>query len=235
MEAILTSTAVVALAEIGDKTMLLAIVLATRFRKPLPIVFGILVATLANHGIAAFVGQSVASLLNGPWFRYAVGASFIAMALWTLVPDKLDDDEQPKAPRFGAFLTTTIAFFIVEIGDKTQVATIALGAQFQSVLLVTLGTTLGMMLANVPAVYFGNAIVERVSLKAVRIIAALLFLAIGLWVIAAAALPAASTTSRSEIAQSRGASPVFADRMSSGQTSSFFAVAWQSQHCRHSW
>ena len=128
MEAILTSTAVVALAEIGDKTMLLAIVLATRFRKPLPIVFGILVATLANHGIAAFVGQSVASLLNGPWFRYAVGASFIAMALWTLVPDKLDDDEQPKAPRFGAFLTTTIAFFIVEIGDKTQVATIALGA-----------------------------------------------------------------------------------------------------------
>ena len=114
------------------------------------------------------------------------------MALWTLVPDKLDDDEQPKAPRFGAFLTTTIAFFIVEIGDKTQVATIALGAQFQSVLLVTLGTTLGMMLANVPAVYFGNAIVERVSLKAVRIIAALLFLAIGLWVIAAAALPGIS-------------------------------------------
>ena len=175
MEAILTSTAVVALAEIGDKTMLLAIVLATRFRKPLPIVFGILVATLANHGIAAFVGQSVASLLEGPWFRYAVGASFIAMAL-----------------RFGAFLTTPIAFFIVEIGDKTQVATIALGAQFQSVLLVTLGTTLGMMLANVPAVYFGNAIVERVSLKAVRIIAALLFLAIGLWVIAAAALPGIS-------------------------------------------
>ena len=108
------------------------------------------------------------------------------------MPDKLDDDEQPKAPRFGAFLTTTIAFFIVEIGDKTQVATIALGAQFQSVLLVTLGTTLGMMLANVPAVYFGNAIVERVSLKAVRIIAALLFLAIGLWVIAAAALPGIS-------------------------------------------
>ena len=160
VDAILTSTAVVALAEIGDKTMLLAIVLATRFRKPLPIVFGILVATLANHGIAAFVGQSVASLLEGPWFRYAVGASFIAMALWTLVPDKLDDDEQPKAPRFGAFLTTTIAFFIVEIGDKTQVATIALGAQFQSVLLVTLGTTLGMMLANVPAVYFGNAIAD---------------------------------------------------------------------------
>ncbi len=188
MEAILTSTAVVALAEIGDKTMLLAIVLATRFRKPLPIILGILFATLANHGIAAFVGQSVADLLQGTWFRYAVGASFIAMALWTLVPDKLDDDEEPKTPRFGAFVTTLIAFFIVEIGDKTQVATIALGAQFQSVLFVTLGTTLGMMLANVPAVYFGNRIVDIVPLKLVRLIAALLFLAIGGWVIVETAM-----------------------------------------------
>ncbi len=129
MEAFLTSAVVVALAEIGDKTMLLAIVLATRFRKPLPIILGILVATLANHGIAAFVGRSVASLLDGDWFRIAVGASFLAMAAWTLVPDKLEE-EQPKPPRFGAFLTTAVAFFIVEIGDKTQVATIALGAQF---------------------------------------------------------------------------------------------------------
>ncbi|MGQ7829683.1 TMEM165/GDT1 family protein [Altererythrobacter sp. Z27] len=183
MEAILTSTAVVALAEIGDKTMLLAIVLATRFRKPLPIILGILVATLANHGIAAFLGQTVASLLEGQWFRYAVGISFIAMALWTLVPDKLDESDEPKEPRFGAFVATTIAFFLVEIGDKTQVATIALGAQFQSVVHVTLGTTLGMMLANVPAVYFGNVIVERVSLKVVRIVAAFLFLAIGAWVV----------------------------------------------------
>lgn len=187
MEAVLTSTAVVALAEIGDKTMLLAIILATRFRKPLPIIFGILVATLANHGIAAFLGQSVANLLAGTAFRYAVGISFVVMAFWTLVPDKLEEDEEPKAPRFGAFLTTTFTFFIVEIGDKTQIATIALGAQFQNVILVTIGTTLGMMLANVPAVYFGNAIVERVSLKVVRGIAALLFLAIGLWVIADAA------------------------------------------------
>lgn len=187
MDAILTSTAVVALAEIGDKTMLLAIVLATRFRKPLPILLGILVATLANHGIAALLGQSIAHLLEGQGFRYAVGASFVAMALWTLVPDSLDEDEQPRVPRFGAFLTTAIAFFVVEIGDKTQIATIALGAQFQSVALVTLGTTLGMMLANVPAVYFGNAIVERVSLRLVRLVAALLFLAIGLWVIADAA------------------------------------------------
>lgn len=187
MEAVLTSTLVVALAEIGDKTMLLAIVLATRFRKPLPIILGILVATLANHGIAAFIGQSIAGLLSGNWFRYAVGVSFVAMALWTLVPDKLDEDEQPKPSRYGAFLTTSIAFFLVEIGDKTQIATIALGAQFQNVLTVTIGTTFGMMLANVPAVYLGNAIVERVSLKIVRLVAATLFLLIGVWVLAEAA------------------------------------------------
>ncbi|MWV28145.1 TMEM165/GDT1 family protein [Aurantiacibacter rhizosphaerae] len=187
MEAFLTSTAVVAIAEIGDKTMLLAIVLATRFRKPLPIILGILVATLANHFLAALLGQTVASLLEGPAFRYAVGISFIAMAIWTLIPDKLDEDEELKAPRFGAFLTTTVAFFIVEIGDKTQIATIALGAQFQNAVVVTLGTTFGMILANVPAVYLGNAIVERVSLKVVRIVAALLFLVIGLWVLADAA------------------------------------------------
>src|SRR3546814_15583102 len=120
MEAVLTSTAVVALAEIGDKTMLLAIVLATRFRKPLPIILGILIATLANHGIAAFLGQSVASILDGELFWLTVGGSFVVMALWTLVPDKLDDQDEANPCRFGAFLTTTIAFFIVEIGDKTQ-------------------------------------------------------------------------------------------------------------------
>ncbi len=184
MEALFTSTAVVALAEIGDKTMLLAILLATRFGNTFPVVMGILVATLANHALAALVGQSLASLLEGQWFRLAVGISFLAMAAWTLVPDRLDEDEEPKPARFGPFLTTTIAFFIVEIGDKTQVATIALGAQFRSVMLVTLGTTLGMMLANVPAVYFGRAIVERVSLRLMRMIAALLFFAIGLWVVA---------------------------------------------------
>lgn len=186
LEPILTSAAVVALAEIGDKTMLLAIVLATRFRKPVPIILGILVATLANHGIAALVGQSIANLLDGQWFRYVVGISFVGMALWTLIPDKLDDEE-PRALRFGAFVTTTIAFFIVEIGDKTQVATIALAAQFQNFILVTVGTTIGMMLANVPAVYFGNAMVERVSLKLVHMVAALLFLAVGIWVVAQAA------------------------------------------------
>lgn len=184
MEALFTSTAVVAPAEIGDKTMLLAILLATRFGRTFPVVMGILMATLANHALAALVGQSLASLLEGQWFRLAVGISFLAMAAWTLVPDRLDEDEEPKAARFGPFLTTTITFFIVEIGDKTQVATIALGAQFQSVMLVTLGTTLGMMLANVPAVYFGRAIVERVSLRLMRMIAALLFFAIGIWVVA---------------------------------------------------
>jgi putative Ca2+/H+ antiporter (TMEM165/GDT1 family) len=150
-----------------------------------PIIFGILIATLANHGIAAFLGQSIASILDGEWFRYAIGVSFVAMAAWTLIPDRLDDDEQ-RPPRFGAFLTTTIAFFLVEMGDKTQIATIALGAQYQEVMLVTLGTTLGMMLANVPAVYFGNAIVERVPLRIVRVIAALLFLVIGIGVFAEA-------------------------------------------------
>jgi putative Ca2+/H+ antiporter (TMEM165/GDT1 family) len=187
MEALLTSASVVALAEIGDKTMLLAIVLATRFKKPLPIILGILVATLANHGIAAFLGQSIAGVLSGQWFRYAVGASFVAMALWTLVPDKLDDDEAPKPSKYGPFLTTSVTFFLVEIGDKTQIATIALGAQFKNVLTVTIGTTLGMMLANVPAVYLGHKIVERVSLKMVRIAAAGLFLLIGIWVILEAA------------------------------------------------
>lgn len=177
----------VALAEIGDKTMLLAIVLSTRFRKPLPIVLGIFVATLLNHGIAALLGQSAAAALEGEWFRYATGIGFIAMALWTLIPDNLDQDAAPTTPRSGAFVTTAILFFFAEIGDKTQIATVALGAQFQSLLLVTLGTTLGMMLANVPAVYFGKAIVERVSLTLVRILAALMFFGTGAWVIADAA------------------------------------------------
>lgn len=184
----LTSTAIVALAEIGDKTQLLAIVLATRLKKPVPIILGIFAATIANHFLAALVGSEVASLLDSLWFRYAVGISFVAMAAWTLVPDKLDEDEgAPKKERFGAFLTTLIAFFIVEMGDKTQVATIALGARFHDVVQVTMGTTLGMMIANVPAVYLGHMVHERVPLGIVRMIAAGLFLLIGLWVIASTA------------------------------------------------
>lgn len=183
MEALLTSTAVVTLAEIGDKTQLLAIVLATRFRKPVPIIGGIFVATVANHFLAALLGAEVASILDGQWFRYAVAASFIAMAAWTLIPDKLDDDEQ-KPARFGAFITTLIAFFLVEMGDKTQIATVALGARFHDVFSVTMGTTLGMMLANVPAVFLGHEVLKYVPLNIVRMIAAGLFLLIGVWVLA---------------------------------------------------
>ncbi|AEG49582.1 protein of unknown function UPF0016 [Sphingobium chlorophenolicum L-1] len=185
MEALFTSTALVALAEMGDKTQLLAMLLATRFRKPAPIILGILVATLANHFLAALVGHSVAGALTQPWFRYAVAASFIAMAVWTLIPDKFDEDEPLKAPsKAGVFMTTLIAFFLVEMGDKTQVATVMLGARFDNILAVTAGTTLGMMIANVPAVLFGGALARKVPMRALQIGAALLFLALGLWMIA---------------------------------------------------
>jgi putative Ca2+/H+ antiporter (TMEM165/GDT1 family) len=182
-----TSAAVVALAEIGDKTQLLAIVLATRFKRPWPIVAGIFVATLANHFLAALAGEQAAALLDGRWFRYLVAASFIVMAGWTLIPDTFDEDKEAKPARFGPFLATTIAFFLVEMGDKTQIATIALGARFHAVLPVMAGTTLGMMIANVPAVYLGNAIIARVPLNVVRTGAALLFLAMGLWLLIQAA------------------------------------------------
>ncbi|MBB4640458.1 TMEM165/GDT1 family protein [Rhizorhapis suberifaciens] len=183
MDAFLTSTAIVALAEMGDKTQLLAILLASRFRKPLPISLGILGATLANHFLAALAGQQIASLLDSEAFRYAVAAGFIAMAIWTLIPDKMDDDGN-KPARFGAFVTTLIAFFIVEMGDKTQVATIALGAQFGSVVWVTTGTTLGMMIANVPAVLLGDTLVKRIPMRVMHLAAAALFLALGIWMIA---------------------------------------------------
>lgn len=186
MDALITSTAVVALAEIGDKTQLLAIVLATRFKRPVPIILGILLATLINHFLAALVGQQAAAWLDGPVFRYVIAASFIIMALWTLIPDTLDEGAE-KPARFGAFLTTLVAFFLVEMGDKTQVATIALGAQYQNAVLVMIGTTLGMMIANVPAIFLGQELIRRVPLRTVRLIAALLFLAIGLWVLAQAA------------------------------------------------
>jgi len=181
LEAFFASTAVVALAEIGDKTMLLAIVLAARLRAPWAILAGILVATLANHALAALVGSQVAGLLDAPWFRITVALGFIAMAAWTLIPDKFDDGEDSVRARGGAFLTTLVAFFLVEMGDKTQIATIALGAQYHSVLVVTAGTTLGMMLANAPAVFLGEKLVQKVSLKLTRTIAALLFLVLGLW------------------------------------------------------
>ena len=177
------STAVVALAEIGDKTQLLAILLATRrFNRPLPIILGILVATLANHALAA-PSERRRRRFDSPVFRYAIALSFIAMAAWTLIPDKFDDDDAPRH-RSGAFLTTLVAFFLVEMGDKTQVATIALGAQYQDVWTVTAGTTLGMMIANVPAIFLGHALLKRIDLGKIRIAAAALFLIIGLWVLA---------------------------------------------------
>jgi len=186
LDAILTSTALVALAEIGDKTQLLAIVLATRFKRPLPIIFGILFATLANHFFAALVGEQAAAWIEGQWFRYAIAISFIVMAGWVLIPDKFEEEEE-KPAKFGAFLTTLIAFFFVEMGDKTQLATIALGAQYKSVLPVMTGSTLGMMIANVPAVLLGQALIRKVPLNVVRTLAALLFLAIGLWMLASTA------------------------------------------------
>ena len=184
METLLTSTAIVAFAEIGDKTQLLAIILATRFNRPLQIILGILVATLANHFIAAFLGAQAAAFLEGEWFRYLIAASFIMMAGWTLIPDKMDEDIRTGPAAYGAFLVTCTAFFLVEMGDKTQIATIALGARFDDLLMVTLGTTIGMMLANVPAVLFGNALTRHVPLRLVRAIAAFLLLVTGVWVAA---------------------------------------------------
>ncbi|MEX2614556.1 MAG: TMEM165/GDT1 family protein [Alphaproteobacteria bacterium] len=183
MEALIVSATVVAIAEIGDKTQLLALVLAARYRRPLPIIFGILVATLANHGLAAWVGSLVADWLGGDWLRWIIGVSFLAMAVWIMVPDKLDDDRQPPG-RFGPFLATLVSFFIVEIGDKTQVATVALAARFNDLLLVTCGTTLGMMLANIPAVLLGDVAATKVPLKLVHGIAACIFAVLGIMALA---------------------------------------------------
>ena len=184
METVFVSAAMVAIAEIGDKTQLLAIVLAAKFRKPVPIVLGILAATLLNHAAAASIGYLIAEWLNGKLFQIIVGAAFIAMAGWALIPDK-EDDEAASRSHGGVFLTTLIAFFFVEIGDKTQIATSLLAAQFHNIPLVTLGTTIGMMAANVPAVYFGEAVTRVVPLNYVRIAAAAVFALIGVWMIVA--------------------------------------------------
>lgn len=177
MEALLVSTGVVALAEIGDKTQLLALVLAARYRKPAPIAFGILIATLINHGLAAWLGALAAGWLGPDAMRWILGLGFLAMAGWCLVPDKAGDG--PRAAKAGAFLATLVAFFLVEIGDKTQIATVALAARFDSLVLVTAGTTLGMMLVNVPAVLCGDGIARLVPLKPIRVAAAVLFAILG--------------------------------------------------------
>lgn len=178
MEAFLISTGIVALAEIGDKTQLLAFILAAKFRKPVPIVLGILVATLANHGFAGAVGSWITTLMGPETLRWVLGVSFIAMAAWTLIPDKFDE-EDAKLARFGVFTTTLIAFFLAEMGDKTQVATIALAAQYHSLFAVVAGTTLGMMLANVPAVIMGDKIADKMPVKLVHRIAAAIFAVLG--------------------------------------------------------
>ena len=187
LESLFVPTGIVALAEIGDKTQLLALLLAARFRRPWPIIWGIVVATLANHFAAGAVGNWVAGFFSATTLSWVLAACFAAVAVWTLIPDKLDDDEASALNKYGPFLTTLIAFFLVEMGDKTQVATIALGAQYHSVPLVTAGTTLGMMIANVPAIFLGHELLKRVNLDTVRKVAAGLFLVIGLWVLAQAA------------------------------------------------
>ena len=178
-EAFWVSTGGVALGEIGDKTQLLAVLLAARFRKPVPIILGILVATLANHAGAAALGAWVQSLIDPQWLRWGLGLSFLAVAAWMLVPDSVDDGEQAGTGRWGVFGVTVIAFFLAEMGDKTQIATVMLAAQFKSLVWVTAGTTLGMMLTNVPAVLFGEKAVKFVPLVWVHRVAALLFALMG--------------------------------------------------------
>ena len=178
MEAFLVSTGVVALAEIGDKTQLLAILLAARFREPLPIVLGILAATLANHALAGALGTWLTSVVGPTALRYVLGFSFLAMAVWALVPDRFDDAKRLLS-RTGVFTTTLVAFFLTEMGDKTQIATVALAAQYRAFWSVVAGTTLGMMIANVPAVLIGGRLAYRVPVRLVRGVAAAIFALLG--------------------------------------------------------
>ena len=178
-EAFWVSTGIVALAEMGDKTQLLSLVLAARFKRPWPIVWGILAATLVNHALAGAVGGWLTTVMGPQALRWVLGASFIAMAVWMLIPDKLDDTGADKPPRFGVFGTTLVAFFIAEMGDKTQIATVMLAAKYQAVAAVVAGTTLGMMLANAPVVWLGERITRRVPLRIVHLISAAVFAVLG--------------------------------------------------------
>ena len=179
MEAFLVSTGIVALAEMGDKTQLLSLVLAARFRKPWPIVLGIFAATTVNHALAGALGSWITSALGPDVLRWVLGGSFIAMAAWMLIPDKFDEGDGDAAPRAGVFVTTLVAFFIAEMGDKTQVATVMLAARYDAWAAVVAGTTLGMMVANVPVVWFGDAITRKVPIKLVHTIGAVVFLVLG--------------------------------------------------------
>lgn len=178
MEAFLISTGIVALAEIGDKTQLLAFILAAKFRKPIPIIIGILVATIANHAFAGAVGTWVTAMFSPETLRWVLGLSFIGMAIWTLIPDKLDE-EDAKLAQYGVFTTTLIAFFLAEMGDKTQIATVALAAQYNAFVSVVAGTTFGMMIANVPAVLIGDRLANKMPVRLVHGIAAAIFALLG--------------------------------------------------------
>ena len=180
MESLLVSTAVVALAEIGDKTQLLAFLLAARFKKPLPIVLGILAATLVNHGLAGALGAWITAALDPAALRWVLGLSFLGMAAWTLVPDKIEDEETRIAQRFGVFGATLVTFFLAEMGDKTQVATVAMAAHYASPLLVVIGTTAGMLVADVPAVFLGDKLAHRIPMRLVHAVAAVIFALLGL-------------------------------------------------------
>jgi putative Ca2+/H+ antiporter (TMEM165/GDT1 family) len=183
LESLFVPTLIVALAEIGDKTQLLALLLAARFRKPWPIIWGIVAATLANHFAAGAVGAWVASFFSTATLAWTLAASFAAVALWTLVPDKLDDDEESGLKKYGPFVTTLIAFFLAEMGDKTQVATVMLAAQYPHFVLVVLGTTLGMLIANVPVVLAGNFAADRLPLTLIRRLAAAAFAALAAYAV----------------------------------------------------
>jgi len=179
MESLLVSTGVVALAEIGDKTQLLAFILAARFKKPLPIILGILAATVINHGLAGALGAWITSTISPEVLRWVLGASFIGMAIWTMIPDKIEEEETQVAQRFGIFGATFITFFLAEMGDKTQIATVAMAAHYIAPLMVVIGTALGMLIADVPAVFAGDKLANKIPMKLVHSIAAAVFALLG--------------------------------------------------------
>ena len=179
MESLLVSTGVVALAEIGDKTQLLAFILAARFKKPIPIIAGILVATLLNHGLAGALGAWITATISAEVLRWVLGLSFVGMAIWTMIPDKIEEEETQIAKRFGVFGATLITFFLAEMGDKTQIATVAMAAHYGTPLLVVIGTTLGMLIADVPAVFVGDKLAAKIPMKLVHSIAAAIFALLG--------------------------------------------------------
>jgi Ca2+/H+ antiporter, TMEM165/GDT1 family len=179
IESLLVSIGVVALAEVGDKTQLLAFILAARFKKPLPIIAGILCATLVNHGLAGALGAWITANVSAQVLRWVLGLSFIGMAVWTLIPDKIEDEETRVAKRLGVFGATLVTFFFAEMGDKTQIATVALAAHYASPVLVVIGTTLGMLIADVPAVFVGDKLAAKIPMKLVHAVAAAIFALLG--------------------------------------------------------